>query len=129
MRSSSTYLTVLCAVAVFLTGCATYRVETTGRVIDREAVEAIKPLETTRAEIIAAFGEPDETSDAGGLEKLIYRYGETKTPYYMGGIIESKKDTLVGSAVLEVVIKEGRVKTFNYKGSTDKRLYPKEEAK
>ncbi len=113
------------AVIVAATGCATYKVTRIGTPIDRGKVDLIKPTETTRAEIIAAFGEPAGSSTEGEIETLTYGYEVIKTPHYMGDFIESRKDTLVSRTTLVVTIKDGLVHTFNYKSSKNKPLEKK----
>ena len=125
LSSRALFTALIIAIMVAAPGCATYKIERTGNPVDRGKVDLIKPTETTRAEIIAAFGEPTKSSTVEGVETLTYRYEEIKTPHYLGDFIESKKDTLVSRTSLVVTIKKGLVHTFNYKSSKNKPLEKK----
>ncbi|MBI5599187.1 MAG: hypothetical protein HY890_05550 [Deltaproteobacteria bacterium] len=101
--------------AISLIGCAGTVSKTEGARFEKTQVLEIKPGSTTREAVIAAFGQPAETSTENGAEKLVYVFKEHKTPTLFGGLVESELNAKDQTTTLEVVIKAGVVDEYRYK--------------
>lgn len=107
------------AIGIAVTACAAIsstRIQSEGNKITREQAEAIKPGITTRKVIIDTFGNPAKTeSKADGTETLTYTYKEKRTPTYFGEFIVNEKQSVFMTTILEIIIKEGLVLSYNFK--------------
>lgn len=100
----------------FLAGCTTV-VHTQGTKIDKDRILGIKAGETTRAEVLSAFGTPTDIVVENNEEKLIYVYKEERVPAYIGGLIESEVQGRESVTSLEVVLKNDIVSSYRFKSS------------
>lgn len=98
--------------ALLAGGCATVTRTAVGVPIEAERVEAIRPGETTEAEIIGAFGEPAGISRDGDGDKLVFRYEQREVPSYFGGLVVNEKRASVRTTTLEVTIRNGKVSSY-----------------
>ncbi|MFQ5464867.1 MAG: outer membrane protein assembly factor BamE [Thermodesulfobacteriota bacterium] len=103
---------VFCVAAA---GCAAHLTTTEGREIDRAEVAAIKPGATTRAEVIKAFGEPQETSRSDGKERLVYTYSSKRVPTYLGGRVVNRSMTRTSTTTLVITITDGVLTSYDLK--------------
>ena len=112
---------LLIAVAVMTSGCMTMR---EGRPFDATRIPELRVGVTTRAEVVAMFGEPQTTERrADGVEHLTYRHSVTTAKpdarqfipivgiAYMGGKMDTKTSTLT------VAVKDDKV--VDYRESND----------
>ncbi len=99
---------VLLAVLFLGGGCATATVNT-GKAFDSTKVHQIEKAVTTRAELIAWFGEPISRSiDSQGLEKLVWQVGTIESKA-QSMIVSMKVKTEMQGKRLEVSVKDGIV--------------------
>ncbi|HLC18510.1 MAG TPA: outer membrane protein assembly factor BamE [Thermodesulfobacteriota bacterium] len=107
------------AMAVALIGCTGVAVRTEGTRLERDQVLNIKAGSTTRADVVELFGEPTNTKYEGDRERLFYVFKETKTPTYVGGIVENKSRSEKKTATLEIVVKDDVVLSYRFKNVED----------
>ena len=98
---------------LLFTGCAT-TVEKSGKEMEGEPGKVIKTGVTTKEEIIRAFGEPSSSSMKDGAEELVYESEKAETPTYLGGLVINEAGKYVTLKRLEVVVREGVVRSYRY---------------
>lgn len=99
---------------VFVTGCSTAMVESTGVDITAEPSKSIKAGTTTREEIIRVFGEPSKVEKTGNSEELVYESKKEETPTYVGGLIMDEAGKKITLKRLEILIQNGVVQSYKF---------------
>lgn len=96
------------ALAVFLVGCSTANY-TIGTPINAENVKEIEHGKTTKADLLALFGEPfSKTPLTSTQEKWIYTYVNT-TAKAQSYIVTMKVDSQSEQQTLDIIIEDGVV--------------------
>ncbi|MEE9614864.1 MAG: hypothetical protein V3W31_07965 [Thermodesulfobacteriota bacterium] len=113
----------IAAIAILLSlsvaGCTTVTNRSGDRPIEKATVDKIVPGVTTRKAVIDTFGPPGEVVSAGDTEKLIYKYKETRTPTYFGGVIENKSMSRTSTSTLEITLKKGIVSSYRFSSAAE----------
>ncbi len=102
------YIGVILIVIIALTaGCARTVIE--GKKIDASKVDTLA-LDQPKDKVIAAFGQPLKTENLpSGMTKYIYHY-YYKNPHWWTTDEMERQD-------LEIVLKNDKVESFNFKGT------------
>lgn len=99
---------------LILTGCATYRTQTTGRPVDETWLEQIVPGATTKEYVLKSLGEPTDVKKGYDTETLVYVYKETRVPSYLGGFVEYRPGRATRKTVLEITVRNGTVTGYRF---------------
>lgn len=105
----------LIMVAVGLIGCAGVMKTTEGTNFSAEEIQQIKAGTSTKEDVIALLGKPDEQKSENGMVKYIYTYKVRKTPTYLGGLIVRRSGARTTTRQLEVLIKDGTVYSYKFR--------------
>jgi len=110
---------VIMVAAVLALGCFTQRRPISGHDIDPRQVDEIVPNVTTKDQLIARFGKPDEVNEKpGGREELVYRY-QGKVQKTTELIVFSKTTTDTERKNLRVLVRNGVVVETSYTNSAN----------
>lgn len=103
-------------IVLFLSGCASYRVDVVGAMIPEESIKNIALGTTEEMEVYKIFGKPSKTMEfLDGSKELTYEYREEKIPVYLGGLIINEKGKRESTSTLKIIIKNGRVESYHFK--------------
>jgi outer membrane protein assembly factor BamE (lipoprotein component of BamABCDE complex) len=103
---------------VYLSGCTTFETSVTGTKIDTDSVKTINPGTTTRADILATFGEPTEITQEGETEKMVYTYEEKKVPVYIE-LIKNEARAEKTVTTLEIILRGDFVSNYRFESTIE----------
>jgi len=105
----------LIMVAVGLIGCTGVMKTTEGTNFSAEEIQQIKAGTSTKEDVVALLGKPDEQKSENGMVKYIYTYRVRKTPTYLGGLVVRRSGARTTTRQLEVLIKDGTVYSYKFR--------------
>jgi hypothetical protein len=81
-------------------------------------VKTINPGTTTRADILATFGEPTEITQEGETEKMVYTYEEKKVPVYIE-LIKNEARAEKTVTTLEIILRGDFVSNYRFESTIE----------
>ena len=109
----------LLLLAAGLIGCAGIHKTVEGTKFTEEEIQQIKAGTSTKEDVVALLGQPDETRTENGMVKYIYTYRIKKVPTYLGGLLQRPGGAKTTTRQVEILIKEGTVYSYKYKETVE----------